>query len=128
MMTARRDEAEQVRGGDPGRRAVDQRVAIDLGEARKRRIHHDRDLRRRPVQQGERRHRARRHAEHGFEQRRFAEAEAAKPEADGERLQIDRAVLLGDDQHHVAILVDEEQILGMRARQAAARNPATARP
>ena len=42
------------------------------------------------------------------------------PEPLGERLEIDPRVVLGDDEHHAAVLVGEEQVLGMGAGNALA--------
>ncbi len=67
------------------------------------------------IDQRQRRNRAGCNTEHGLEQLAFAEAEAPGVEPRGQRLEIDPRVVLGDDEHHVAVLVGEEQGLGMRA-------------
>lgn len=45
------------------------------------------------------------------------EAETAEAKLFCERLQVDARVVLGDDEHHLSLLVDEEQALGVGARQ-----------
>ena len=53
----------------------------------------------------------------------LAEAEAAGAEPLGERLEIDPRVVLGDDEHHAAVLVGEEQVLGVGAGELSRKAP-----
>jgi hypothetical protein len=59
--------------------------------------------------------------EHGFEQFGFAEAEAAEPELFRKPFEIDPRVVLGHHKDQAAILVDEEEVLGVRARDRGAQ-------
>ena len=70
LVAASVDEADEIGRREPGGRGVLERMAIDLGEVHQRLVDHDDDLRRAIVDQRERRDRAWRHAEHGFEQLR----------------------------------------------------------
>ena len=67
------------------------------------------------IDQRQRRNRTGCNTEHGLEQFAFGEAEPPGVEPLGQRLEIDPRVVLGDDEHLVAVLVGEEQGLGMRA-------------
>jgi len=59
--------------------------------------------------------------EHGFEQFGFAEAEAAEPELFRQPFESDPRVVLGHHKDQAAILVDEEEVLGVRARDRGAQ-------
>ena len=62
-----------------------------------------------------------RNAKHGLEEIALAEAEPAGAEPLGQRLEIDSRLVLGDDQHHAPVLVGEEQVLGVGAREGGAQ-------
>src|SRR5689334_24860196 len=66
------NESQQLGRREPRGCGVLERMAIDLGEIHQRLVDHDRDIRGALVDERERRYRASRHAEHGFEQLRLA--------------------------------------------------------
>src|SRR5687768_4009032 len=116
-MPAGADEAEEIFGRDPGGRIILKRMKIDLGEIEEGRIDHDADALRGIVDEGKGRDRAGGDAEPLGEELRLAEAQAPEAETFGDALQIDAAVVLGEDEGGVAVLVDDKQILRMRAGQ-----------
>src|SRR6516165_4687219 len=115
------DEAKEVGCRDPCGRGVLERMTIDLGEVHEGLMDHHGDVSRGVVQQGERRHRAGRYAEHAFEQLRLAEAETAASEPLRKLLDVNACVVLGDHEDQVSVLVGEEQALCVRARDRGAQ-------
>src|SRR6188472_2221305 len=66
LMASGFDEAEEIARREPRRGRVLERMAIDLGKVHQRLIDYYNGARRGIVHQGEGRHRAGRHAEHGL--------------------------------------------------------------
>jgi hypothetical protein len=121
-MPTRLHEPDEVLGGEPRRGAVDERMTIDLREVHQRLVYH---YGIEPagclVEECESRDRAGLDTEHVFEELRLAEAEAAKAKLLRQRLEVDPGILLGDHQNQVAVLVFQEQILGVSAGDRAAQ-------
>src|SRR5262245_1777633 len=118
FMAAFLDEADEIGRGEPRSPRVFEGVAVDLGEFHDCLIDHDSDACGRRVDEGERRDRSRTDAKDGLEPFRLAEAKAPQAEPLGERLQIDPRIVLGDDEDHAAVGIDQEQVLGMGAGNA----------
>src|SRR5262245_6048068 len=117
LVAARADEAEEILSCEPGRGGVLQWMKVDLDESEENGIDADGDADLGIVDQGERRDRARRHAEQVEKTLRLAEAEASVAQALRHHLQIDSRVVLGDDERGAAVFVHQEQVLGVSAWQ-----------
>jgi len=116
VMPAGLHKAEQIPGCEPGRCTIDERMAIHLIELHQGLVYHDSgEFPGARMHQGKCRDRAWRDAQNGLHLLRFTEAQPAKAQPFGERLEIDLGVVLGDDQRQPASLVPQKEVLRVRA-------------
>ncbi len=121
-MAGSREEPLQIRCRDRRGHGVDQRMGVHrptLGQAAVQgQAYHARIV----VDQGKRGHRTRLDAELAAQPVGAAEREPAGAQHLAKPLQVDRTILEGDHQPHLLLLVAQEEVLDVMARQVAAQH------